>query len=150
MSEEFFRPPSDIPQDIINLVPESFAFEHRVIPYKAKKKKGKTTVYLAVTDKNDMYTIDNLRFVLNSKIKSKIVTQEWMDEALKKYYIDRQWFEKMKDNVDRFLSMATDEQLAEVLERANRQWSSCENKEIIQRLEKLEEEVSTEPIPDGE
>jgi len=153
MSKKKFRLPLDIPQNIIDLVPEIFAFEYGVIPYKVKKKKDKKIIYLAINDKKNMYAIDNLRFILNSEVKVKEATHEWIDEALQKYYTDRQWFKNMKEKVNKYLKIATDEQIAEIMERVDRSFVSKQYNEVIKRIKKIEKDVellSDQLISDGE
>ena len=56
----------DIPQDVIDLIPADIARRYEVVPI---QKVGKTLV-VAMTDPDNLYAIDDLRFTLGMEIES--------------------------------------------------------------------------------
>jgi type IV pilus assembly protein PilB len=71
-----------IPEDVIELVPESVARENTVIPFESKD--GALRVLLA--DPFDLETVDKLRFILNQKIETALAPKSAITAAINKYY----------------------------------------------------------------
>src|SRR6056297_117940 len=71
-----------IPEDVIELVPESVARENTVIPF--KEEDGALTVLIA--DPFDLETVEKLRFILNRKIETALAPKEAINGAINQYY----------------------------------------------------------------
>ncbi|MBI4711952.1 MAG: Flp pilus assembly complex ATPase component TadA [Planctomycetes bacterium] len=71
-----------IPPEITKLVPKNMAMEHKLIPV---KKVGRV-ITVALAEPLDMFTLDNIRFALNSEIDCVLATEEEINFALSKYY----------------------------------------------------------------
>ena len=71
-----------IPTEIIELVPESVAREHKTIP--VANEDGAIKVLLS--DPFAIETIESLRFILNRKIEIALAPQEHIVEAINRYY----------------------------------------------------------------
>jgi len=67
---------------VINLVPRSVAVENRVCPVKADGK----TVTLAVADPLDLFTLDNLQFILNLNLDCVLATPDDVLDAIRRHY----------------------------------------------------------------
>jgi type IV pilus assembly protein PilB len=72
----------DIPQDVIDLIPADIARRYEVVPI---QKVGKTLV-VAMTDPDNLYAIDDLRFTLGMEIESHICASSMVLRALRKYF----------------------------------------------------------------
>ena len=73
---------TQIPEDVIELVPESVARENTVIPYSASD--GSLRVLLS--DPFDLETVEKLRFILNQKIETALAPKSAITAAINKYY----------------------------------------------------------------
>ena len=71
-----------IPKELIDRVPKDVALEHRIVPV---AQKGKTLI-IAMSDPLDFFTLDNLRFILNTEVDCALATPESVDQALDDYY----------------------------------------------------------------
>lgn len=73
---------SQIPKELIERVPKDVAVEHRIVPVAQKK----NTLIIAMSDPLDFFTLDNLRFILNTEVDCALATPEGVEEALDDYY----------------------------------------------------------------
>ena len=71
-----------IPRSIIELVPESIAREHAVLPLSAED--GQITII--VSDPLDYETLDKLRFILNRRIDIALAPRASIEEAINRVY----------------------------------------------------------------
>ncbi len=71
-----------IPENVIELVPESVARENTVLPYKDED--GSLTVL--ISNPFDIETIEKLRFILNRKIETALAPKETILGAINQYY----------------------------------------------------------------
>ncbi|MCY2984246.1 MAG: GspE/PulE family protein [Planctomycetota bacterium] len=71
-----------IPDNVIQLVPESVARENKIIPVSDEDE----TIKVLVSDPFDIETIEKLRFILNRKVETALASQEQIQEAINKYY----------------------------------------------------------------
>ncbi len=71
-----------IPDNIIELVPESVARENSVLPLS----EGEDSLKVIISDPYDIDTIEKLRFILNRKIDIALAPKERIMEAINKYY----------------------------------------------------------------
>ncbi len=71
-----------IPDEVIQLVPESVARENKVIPYA----QGDDSIKVLISDPNDIDTIANLRFILNRTVEVALAPKEHIQEAINRYY----------------------------------------------------------------
>ncbi|MEE8142243.1 MAG: ATPase, T2SS/T4P/T4SS family, partial [Planctomycetota bacterium] len=71
-----------IPKELLDQVPKDVALEHKIIPV---ANKGKTLI-IAMSDPLDLFTLDNLRFILNTEVDCALATPESVEEALDDYY----------------------------------------------------------------
>lgn len=72
----------DIAAEVIQAVPKAVVEEHNIVPVK----KTDRSVIVAMTDPLDLYTLDNLRFILGCEVECALTTPESMNAAIKKYY----------------------------------------------------------------
>ena len=72
----------DIPADVIDLIPADIARRYEVVPI---QRVGKTLV-VAMTDPDNLYAIDDLRFTLGMEIESHICASSMVLRALRKYF----------------------------------------------------------------
>ena len=71
-----------IPDQIIELVPESVARENTIIPISDED----DTIKVLVHDPFDIETIEKLRFILNRKVETALAPKEHIQEAINRYY----------------------------------------------------------------
>ncbi len=71
-----------IPQDLIDRVPKDVALEHKIVPV---AQKGKSLI-IAMSDPLDFFTLDNLRFILNTEVDCALASPEAVEQALDDYY----------------------------------------------------------------
>jgi type IV pilus assembly protein PilB len=72
----------DIPEHIIELVPESVARENVILPMDEEEE----TLRVIVSDPLDLETFDKLRFILNRKVEIALAPKENIVEAINRYY----------------------------------------------------------------
>ncbi len=71
-----------IPDEVIQLVPESVARENSIIPFKDED----DALHVLVSDPFDLETIEKLRFILNRKVETALAPREAIQEAINRYY----------------------------------------------------------------
>ncbi len=71
-----------IPEDVIELVPESVARENIALPLAHED----DSLKVAVSDPFDIETIEKLRFILNRKVETALAPRESILEAINRYY----------------------------------------------------------------
>jgi type IV pilus assembly protein PilB len=71
-----------IPDNVIELVPESVARENNVLPLSDDE----DSLTVIVCDPYDIDTVEKLRFILNRKIDIALAPRERISEAINKYY----------------------------------------------------------------
>ncbi|MCU0959420.1 MAG: GspE/PulE family protein [Pirellulaceae bacterium] len=71
-----------IPEDVIELVPESVARENAALPLARED----DSLKVAVSDPFDIETIEKLRFILNRKVETALAPREAILEAINRYY----------------------------------------------------------------
>lgn len=71
-----------IPEEVIQLVPESVSRENSIIPFKEED----DVLHVLVSDPFDLETIEKLRFILNKKVETAIAPREHIHEAINRYY----------------------------------------------------------------
>ncbi|RMF41064.1 MAG: type II/IV secretion system protein [Planctomycetota bacterium] len=71
-----------IPDEVIQLVPESVARENSIIPYKDED----DVLHVLVSDPFDLETVEKLRFILNRKVETALAPREAIQEAINRYY----------------------------------------------------------------
>ncbi|MFN0059060.1 MAG: GspE/PulE family protein [Planctomycetota bacterium] len=72
-----------LPKELIDRVPKDVALEHKIIPVALK---GNKTLVIAMSDPLDFFTLDNLRFILNTEVDCALATPEAVEQALDEYY----------------------------------------------------------------
>jgi len=72
----------DIPPHVVQLVPESIAREHVVLPLAEEN----GAIKVVMSDPDDLETLDKLQFVLNRKIKVALATRDAIATAVGKFY----------------------------------------------------------------
>jgi type IV pilus assembly protein PilB len=72
----------DVPPHIVQLVPESIAREHAVLPLA----EDNGALKVAMSDPDDLETLDKLQFVLNRKIKIALAPRDAIATAVNKLY----------------------------------------------------------------
>jgi type IV pilus assembly protein PilB len=71
-----------IPDEVIELVPESVARENAALPLAQED----DSLKVAVSDPFDIETIEKLRFILNRKVETALAPREAILEAINRYY----------------------------------------------------------------
>ena len=71
-----------IPEEVIELVPESVARENGLLPLKEEDE----ALVVVMSNPLDIETLDKLRFILNRKIDLVLATKESIAEAINRYY----------------------------------------------------------------
>ncbi len=71
-----------IPENVIELVPESVARENTVLPYNEED----GALQILISDPFDLETIEKLRFILNRKIETAIAPKDAINGAINQYY----------------------------------------------------------------
>ena len=72
----------EIPENVIEMVPKDLAKEHHIVPIEVRD--GILTV--AMSDPLDLFTLDNLRFVINCPVECVLAPKEAIDAAMARYY----------------------------------------------------------------
>jgi type IV pilus assembly protein PilB len=72
----------EIQPDVVDAVPRAVAEENRIMPV---KRNGKS-ITIAMTDPLDLFTLDNLRFILNTEIDCVLATEEDVQKAIARFY----------------------------------------------------------------
>ena len=83
--------PETIARDILDRVPPELAIEHKLVPIKYED----SILTVAMGDPLDIYTIDNLRFVVNCQIDCVWADPQAIEAAIDKYYINRSSVEEV-------------------------------------------------------
>ncbi|MDA7979356.1 MAG: GspE/PulE family protein [Pirellulales bacterium] len=73
---------TEIPQDIVELVPESVARENSIMPVS----EASGGIKILMSDPNDVETLDKLRFILDRRIDVAVAPRENIQEAINHYY----------------------------------------------------------------
>ena len=73
-----------IPDEVIELVPESVARENAILPVDADEENN--TLQVIVSDPFDLATLETLRFILNRTIEMALAPRENIQEAINRYY----------------------------------------------------------------
>lgn len=71
-----------IPEEVLQLVPESMARENNIIPLSAED----DTIKILVTDPFDLEKIEKLRFILARKVETALAPADQIKEAIQRYY----------------------------------------------------------------
>ena len=71
-----------IPDEVIELVPESVARENSILPMAQED----NVLKVIVSDPLDIDTIEKLRFILNRKVETALAPRESIQEAINRYY----------------------------------------------------------------
>ena len=71
-----------IPDEIIELVPESVARENSTLPMSLEE----DSLKIIVSDPFDIETTEKLRFILNRKVETALAPREAIQEAINRYY----------------------------------------------------------------
>lgn len=74
----------EIDPSVIEKVPAELAREHNIIPIDYDPEEDVLTI--AMGDPLDLYTLDNLRFVVNCQVKCMLATKTAIQEAMNRYY----------------------------------------------------------------
>lgn len=81
---------TNIPQEIIDLLPAQFVKKHDILPIS----KVNNVITVAIGGHPDLALIDNMRFMLNSDIKYVLALPESLKNAIRKYY-DKEYTESV-------------------------------------------------------
>ncbi len=72
----------EIDADVIQMVPAELALEHKIVPIDFDEEE----LVIAMGDPLDLYTLDNLRFVVNCQVHCVLATKQSISDALQRYY----------------------------------------------------------------
>ena len=101
---------SNIDEDIINLITGDIARRYEVIPIKREGRK----LIVAMTDPNNLFAIDDLRFSLGMDIEPNICASSMIKKALTKYYADSDAIVPIEENGKVQKSNVIQEALADI------------------------------------
>src|SRR5436190_8358320 len=121
-----------IPENIIELVPESVARENNVLPLSEQE----DSLKVIISDPYDIDTIEKLRFILNRKIDIALAPRERITEAINKYYTQVEG-ESADSVLQEFTDTAIDFTETETQSQISAQESVDENSAPIVRLVQL-------------
>jgi len=71
-----------INSDVVKTVPRSVCEEHTIFPIKSNGK----TLTIAISDPLDLFTMDNLKFILNTEIECALASKEDILSTIEKFY----------------------------------------------------------------
>jgi type IV pilus assembly protein PilB len=71
-----------IPDEVIQLVPESVARENSIIPFKNED----GAIHVLMSDPFDLEITEKLRFILNSRVETALAPRDSIQEAINRYY----------------------------------------------------------------
>lgn len=72
----------EIPPEIIASVPKAVCEEYMILPVKRSSR----LLTIAMTDPLDLFTLDNLRFILNTDVECVLAPRESVEKGIKRYY----------------------------------------------------------------
>lgn len=72
----------DIPEKVINLIPEEVANRHQCIPVN----RSGSTLVIAMADPSNIYAIDDLKFMTGYEIEPVVASETALEEAIAQYY----------------------------------------------------------------
>ena len=121
-----------IPENIIELVPESVARENNVLPLSEHE----DSLKVIISDPYDIDTIEKLRFILNRKIDIALAPRDRITEAINKYYTQVEG-ESADSVLQEFTDTAIDFTETETQSQMSAQESVDENSAPIVRLVQL-------------
>ncbi len=121
-----------IPENIIELVPESVARENNVLPLSEQE----DSLKVIISDPYDIDTIEKLRFILNRKIDIALAPRERITEAINKYYTQVEG-ESADSVLQEFTDTAIDFTETEAQSQMSAQDAVDENSAPIVRLVQL-------------
>jgi type IV pilus assembly protein PilB len=75
---------ADIDPAVVEMVPAELAREHKIVPIEYDEDEG--ILCVAMGDPLDLYTLDNLRFVVNCQIEPVLATRQAIQDAMEKFY----------------------------------------------------------------
>jgi type IV pilus assembly protein PilB len=121
-----------IPENIIELVPESVARENNVLPLSEQE----DSLKVIISDPYDIDTIEKLRFILNRKIDIALAPRDRITEAINKYYTQVEG-ESADSVLQEFTDTAIDFTETETQSQISAQEAVDENSAPIVRLVQL-------------
>ena len=112
-------PEVKIPEEVIELVPESVARENAILPLSQED----DALKVIVSDPFDIETIEKLRFILNRKVETALAPRESILEAINRYYGQVEG-ESADSMLQEFTDTAIDFTETEDSELASAKWST--------------------------
>ncbi len=101
---------SEIEEDIIHLISGDIARRYEVIPIKREGRK----LIVAMTDPNNLFAIDDLRFSLGMDIEPHICASSMVKKALSKYYPDSEAIVPIEESMKGKQASSIHEALADI------------------------------------
>jgi type IV pilus assembly protein PilB len=71
---------------MVGLVPRNICDEHRIVPIRENAK----SIVVAISDPNDFFTLDNLKFILGRDVSCVLATLGDIQDAVNRYYGSRE------------------------------------------------------------
>ncbi len=75
----------DVPQAVINLLPEETAVRYGVIPVKKEDK----TIHVVIADPKNLFVMDAIRFLTGCAVKVWVAPESQVKRAIEKYYVSK-------------------------------------------------------------
>jgi type IV pilus assembly protein PilB len=88
----------EIPKDVLSQVPIQMANTYRVVPVEYNENKNELTV--AVDNADNFSSTDDLARLMGITIKAKLTDSEWLEDALKKYYSEKENQQQLNDLIE--------------------------------------------------
>lgn len=96
--------------EVVKIIPEPFAVENRVIAIK----KTDTTVFVAMTDPENIVIIDSLKKIIDLPITPLLIGEGTLADTLERYYKSIRTSSQVEDAVGNFEFVAVDEDENEI------------------------------------
>ena len=100
----------ELETSIVKMIPEPFAVQNRCIAVK----RTDTTVYVAMTDPEDIVIIDSLKKVIDLPISPLLIGESTLTDTLERYYKTIRTSSQVEDAVGNFEFVAVDEDENEI------------------------------------
>ncbi len=139
-----------IPDEVIQLVPESVARENSIIPYMDED----DTIHVLLADPFDLETTEKLRFILNRRIETALAPRTMIMEAINRYYGQVEGesadsiLQEFTDTQIDFTETAEDGVSSEVADDSNAPVVRLVNMMITEAVQLRASDIHVEPFED--
>lgn len=100
----------ELDTDVVKVIPEPFAVENRCIAVK----KTDTTIFVALTDPENIMILDSLKKVIDKPVTPLLIGEKALTDTLERYYKTIRTSSQVEDAVGNFEFVAVDEEENEI------------------------------------